>query len=72
MNSLDAVSDRDFMLEFMGWGALHAVHLSRWAEDLIIYGTKEFGYVKFADAYATGSSSMGRHCHSTLPLNAIR
>ena len=41
------------MLEFMGWSAMLGVHLSRWAEDLIIYGSKEFGYVKFADAYAT-------------------
>eukprot|EP01052_Picozoa_sp_SAG31_P065403 SAG31_NODE_24231_length_486_cov_0.919897_1_plen_110_part_00 len=47
------LQDRDFMLEFMGWSAMLGVHLSRWAEDLIIYGSKEFGYVKFADAYAT-------------------
>jgi argininosuccinate lyase len=57
-NSLDAVSDRDFIIEFLFCASLHGVHLSRWAEDLIIYGSKEFGYVKFADAYATGSSLM--------------
>ena len=57
-NSLDAVSDRDFIIEFLFAASLHAVHLSRWAEDLIIYGSKEFGYVQFADAYATGSSLM--------------
>lgn len=57
-NSLDAVSDRDFIMEFLFCSSLHGVHLSRWAEDLIIYGSKEFGYVKFADAYATGSSLM--------------
>ena len=50
-NSMDAVSDRDFMMEFMFAASLHGVHLSRWAEDLIIYGSKEFGFVKFADAY---------------------
>jgi argininosuccinate lyase len=57
-NSLDAVSDRDFILEFLFAASLHAVHLSRWAEDLIIYGSKEFCFVQFADAYATGSSLM--------------
>eukprot|EP00457_Paulinella_chromatophora_P003449 gb/GEZN01003457.1/.p1 GENE.gb/GEZN01003457.1/~~gb/GEZN01003457.1/.p1 ORF type:complete len:466 (+),score=72.24 gb/GEZN01003457.1/:432-1829(+) len=57
-NSLDAVSDRDFVVEFIFASSLLAVHLSRFAEDLIIYSTSEFGFVKFADAYATGSSLM--------------
>ncbi|KAJ1447877.1 L-Aspartase-like protein [Pelagophyceae sp. CCMP2097] len=57
-NSLDAVSDRDFCIEFAQFGALLGAHLSRWAQDLIIYGTKEFGYVKFGEAYSTGSSLM--------------
>ena len=57
-NSLDAVSDRDFVLEFLFASSMITTHLSRWSEDLIIYGTKEFGFVTFADAYATGSSLM--------------
>ena len=48
--SLDAVSDRDFIAEFLFAGGLHGVHLSRFAEDLIIYGTREFGFVRFSDA----------------------
>jgi len=58
VNSLDAVSDRDFIIEFLFWASLTGVHLSRIAEDLIIYGSKEFGYVSFSDAYSTGSSLM--------------
>ena len=57
-NSLDAVSDRDFIAEFHFWAALSGVHLSRWAEDLIIYSSREFGFVQCSDAYATGSSLM--------------
>lgn len=57
-NSMDAVSDRDFMVEALGWGALTAVHLSRFAEDLIIFSSAEFGFVALSDAYATGSSLM--------------
>ncbi|CAG2228029.1 ASL [Mytilus edulis] len=57
-NSMDAVSDRDFVAEFLFWGSLLSVHLSRWAEDLILYSTKEFSYVQLSDAYSTGSSLM--------------
>jgi argininosuccinate lyase len=57
-NSLDAVSDRDFVAEFLFWAALTMLHLSRLAEDLIIYGSREFGFVTIADAYSTGSSLM--------------
>lgn len=57
-NSMDAVSDRDFIVEFLGWAALTMVHLSRFAEDLIVYSSREFGYVTLADAYSTGSSLM--------------
>ena len=48
--TVDAVSDRDFIAEFLFAGGLHGVHLSRFAEDLIIYGTREFGFVRFSDA----------------------
>ncbi|XP_067681227.1 argininosuccinate lyase-like [Haliotis asinina] len=57
-NSLDAVSDRDFVVEFLFWASLLSTHLSRWAEDLILYSTKEFNFVTLSDAYSTGSSLM--------------
>jgi len=57
-NSLDAVSDRDFIAEFLFGAALIGVHLSRLAEDMIIYSTSEFGFVTLDDAYSTGSSLM--------------
>jgi argininosuccinate lyase len=57
-NSMDAVSDRDFVAEFLFWGALLATHLSRWAEDLILWSSREYGFVELADAYSTGSSLM--------------
>jgi len=57
-NSMDGVSDRDFVAEFLFWAALTMVHLSRLAEDLILYSTQEFGYITLADAYSTGSSLM--------------
>jgi argininosuccinate lyase len=57
-NSIDAVSDRDFIAEFLFDAALLGVHLSRLAEDLIVYSTAEFGFVEIDDAYATGSSLM--------------
>jgi argininosuccinate lyase len=57
-NSMDAVSDRDFVAEFAFAGALTGAHLSRLAEDLILYSSSEFGFVRFADAYSTGSSLM--------------
>ncbi|XP_014778296.1 argininosuccinate lyase [Octopus bimaculoides] len=57
-NSCDAVSDRDFVIEFMFTSSLISTHLSRWAEDLIIYCTKEFNFISLSDAYSTGSSLM--------------
>ena len=57
-NSMDAVSDRDFMIEFAAAAALLAVHLSRLAEDVILWVSAEFNYLKIADAYTTGSSLM--------------
>ncbi len=58
LNSIDAVSDRDFVAEFLFWAALTGIHLSRWAEDLILWSSREFGFVTLADAYSTGSSLM--------------
>jgi argininosuccinate lyase len=57
-NSMDAVSDRDFAIEFCAAAALMAVHLSRLAEDLILWATSEFNFIKISDAYTTGSSLM--------------
>ncbi|KAK5171342.1 argininosuccinate lyase [Saxophila tyrrhenica] len=58
MNSMAGVADRDFVVETMQWGSMLMMHMSRWAEDLIIYSSGEFSFVKLADAYSTGSSLM--------------
>jgi len=57
-NSIDAVSDRDFVAELLFSCAMIGTHLSRFAEDLIIYGTSEFGFVQFGEQYSSGSSMM--------------
>ena len=57
-NSMAAVADRDFVVETLQWGSMFMTHISRWSEDLIIYSTAEFGFVRLADAYSTGSSLM--------------
>lgn len=57
-NSLDAVSDRDYIIDFVNAAAIAMMHLSRLAEDLIIYATQEFGFIKLGDAISTGSSLM--------------
>ncbi len=57
-NSMDAVSDRDFLLEFLAAAAILMTHLSRFCEEVVIWSSYEFGFVELADAYATGSSIM--------------
>ena len=57
-NSIDAVSDRDWALEFAFATARVGVHLSRLAEDLVLFGSKEFGFVRLSDGFSTGSSLM--------------
>jgi argininosuccinate lyase len=57
-NSMDAVSDRDFAVEFCAGAALLGVHLSRLAEDLVLWSSAEFAFIRIADAYTTGSSLM--------------
>lgn len=57
-NSIDAVSDRDFVAELLFAATLIGTHLSRFAEDLIIYGSSEFGFVRFGDRFTSGSSMM--------------
>jgi argininosuccinate lyase len=57
-NSMDATSDRDFAIEFVNAIALLGVHLSRWAEELILFATQEYGFILLPEAYSTGSSAM--------------
>ncbi|WFD31518.1 argininosuccinate lyase [Malassezia sp. CBS 17886] len=57
-NSMHSVADRDFVVEFLMWASLFSVHVSKLAEDLIIYSSAEFGFVQLSDAYSTGSSIM--------------
>jgi len=57
-NSLDAVEDRDYVVEFLSWAALAQTHLSSLAETLIIWASHEFGFVELSESYSTGSSIM--------------
>lgn len=57
-NAMDAVSDRDFVLHFVSQLSNLAVHLSRFAEEVVIWSTPEFGFIELSDAYSTGSSLM--------------
>ena len=57
-NSMDAVADRDFLVEYLAAAALVGVHLSRLAEDLILFSSAEFGFMRFGEAFTTGSSLM--------------
>lgn len=57
-NSIDAVNDRDYVVEFLAWAALVQVHLSQLSEDLILWSSREFGFVELDDTYSTGSSLM--------------
>jgi len=57
-NSLDAVSDRDYALEFLSALSISAVHLSRLAEEIVLWTSAQFGFVRLSDAYTTGSSIM--------------
>jgi len=57
-NSLDSVSDRDYIVEFLAGAALLGMHLSRLAEELVLWSSQEFGFIEFPDAFSTGSSMM--------------
>jgi argininosuccinate lyase len=57
-NAMDAVSDRDFALEFLASAAICSVHLSRFAEELVIWSSDQFGFIALSDAFTTGSSIM--------------
>uniref|UniRef100_A0AAY4BVT1 Argininosuccinate lyase n=1 Tax=Denticeps clupeoides TaxID=299321 RepID=A0AAY4BVT1_9TELE len=58
INSMDATGQRDFVVEFLFWASMCLTHLSKMAEDLILYSTKEFSFIQLSDAYSTGSSLM--------------
>ena len=66
-NSLDAVASRDAALEFLAHGAIAQVHLSRLAEELVLWSTAEFGFIELADAYSTGSSLMPQKKNPDVP-----
>jgi len=70
-NSVDATSDRDFVLEFVANLSLLGVHLSRWAEEMILFSTEEFGFLRLPEAYSTGSSAMPQKKNPDL-LELIR
>ncbi|HZC25135.1 MAG TPA: argininosuccinate lyase [Candidatus Binatia bacterium] len=57
-NSIDATSDRDFVIEFVNILSMLALHLSRWAEEMILFSSQEYGFVQLPEAYSTGSSAM--------------
>ena len=65
-NSIDATSDRDFALEFVGALSVLAVHLSRWAEEMILFSSQEFGFIHLPEAYSTGSSAMPQKMNPDL------
>ncbi|HXV83090.1 MAG TPA: argininosuccinate lyase, partial [Candidatus Binatia bacterium] len=66
-NSIDTVSDRDFVLEFVSVAAILFVHLSRLAEELVLWSSQEFGFVELPDRYCTGSSMMPQKKNPDVP-----
>ncbi len=66
-NSLDAVSDRDFAIEFCAAAALILVHLSRWSEELVLWSSPMFGFVQLPDRFCTGSSIMPQKKNPDVP-----
>jgi argininosuccinate lyase len=65
-NSIDATSDRDFVVEFVNVLALISTHLSRWAEEMILFSTQEFNFLHLPEAYSTGSSAMPQKKNADL------
>jgi len=66
-NSIDAVSDRDFLLEFVATSSILFVHLSRLADEMILWSTQEFGFIELPDGYCTGSSMMPQKKNPDVP-----
>ncbi|QQE80672.1 argininosuccinate lyase [Alicyclobacillus sp. SO9] len=66
-NSLDAVSDRDYLIEFLNTASILMMHLSRMSEELILWVSEEFGFIELSDAYCTGSSMMPQKKNPDVP-----
>jgi argininosuccinate lyase len=66
-NSMDAVSDRDFMIEFLSAASICMMHLSRLSEELVLWSSSEFRFIELADAFATGSSIMPQKKNPDIP-----
>jgi len=66
-NSMDAVSDRDFAIEFLAAASIVMIHLSRLSEELVLWSTSEFGFITLSDAFATGSSIMPQKKNPDIP-----
>jgi argininosuccinate lyase len=66
-NSLDTVADRDFLIEFLSASAMLCMHLSRLAEELVLWSSSEFGFIELPDAFATGSSMMPQKKNPDIP-----
>jgi argininosuccinate lyase len=66
-NSMDAVADRDFMLEFLGAASICMVHFSRLSEELVLWASSEFNFIEMPDAFATGSSIMPQKKNPDVP-----
>ena len=66
-NSLDAVSDRDFAIEFAAWASLTMIHLSRFSEELVLWTSVQFGFVELPDRFCTGSSIMPQKKNPDVP-----
>ena len=66
-NSIDAVSDRDFIIEFLSAASICMVHLSRMSEELILWSSSEFGFIELPDSFATGSSIMPQKKNPDVP-----
>ncbi len=66
-NSLDGVSDRDFVIEFLSWSSLLLMHMSRFSEELILWSSSQFDWVDLGDAFCTGSSIMPQKKNPDVP-----
>ena len=66
-NSIDSVSDRDFMLEFLSCASIAMVHFSRFSEEMILWSSAEFGFIGLSDAFSTGSSIMPQKKNPDVP-----
>jgi argininosuccinate lyase len=66
-NSMDAVADRDFVMEFLSTASICMLHFSRFSEELILWSTSEFGFIELSDAFSTGSSIMPQKKNPDIP-----